>query len=608
MRLADIVQTPGYTVERRELQEDERSVIERMQTLSLVEVPVLHEGRWAGVYRLFSRAPLTGSSVGVWIPDAPCLCEQTEMIELQIPVGFHVIGVVDRLEQFVGIVYAADLQKMIHQMYREALERSRQLDAIIDQAYDGILIADALGYVKRVNPAFCRLAGTAEEEFVGSHLTELVKRGTFREPSVTWKALQERREVVGLQRYPAGQEHLISAVPLVDETGKVQGAVSTIRDMTELSKLREELYKEKNQSERYRSELTTLRNRVLKEEIIAVSPQMRNVLELAGRVANFDSTVLILGESGVGKEVIASFIHKSSARSAGPFIKINCGALPEELLESELFGYEPGAFTGARKNGKIGLFEAAKDGVIFLDEIGEMSPALQVKLLRVLQEHEFTRVGGVKPIQVNCRILAATHRNLQERIQQGLFREDLYYRLYVVPIHIPPLRERREDIPALIQYFLNQYNRKYGTQKSIHPLVTDILLNAPWPGNVRQLSNLIERMVVTVPDSQIQPDHLPSDFLGTHPQAQPARKTEQMPIRGEPFDEHWRVARDPGIESSGIGEKGGFNAFDEMERELIIQSLSRYGSIRKVGQALGVSHTTVIKKMKKYGIERTRKI
>ncbi|MBX6395365.1 MAG: sigma 54-interacting transcriptional regulator, partial [Alicyclobacillaceae bacterium] len=338
-----------------------------------------------------------------------------------------------------------------------------QLNAIIDNAYDGILIADELGYVVRVNPAFCRLSGLPESAYVGKHLTELVKTGIFREPSVTWQALQERRPISGIQRYPTGQEHLVSAVPIVNGEGDIKGAVANIRDMTELSRLREQLEATQEKSRQYESELQDLRKRLAQDEIVAVSPAMAKVIELAGRVANFDSTVLILGESGVGKEVVARYIHRVGNRSDGPFVEINCGALPEDLLESELFGYEPGAFTGARRTGKTGLFEAADGGILFLDEIGEMSPALQVKLLRVIQDQEFTRVGGVETVRVNCRIIAATHRDLKEQVRRGLFREDLFYRLYVVPIYIPPLRERPEDIPALVQYYLKKYNEKYGT-------------------------------------------------------------------------------------------------------------------------------------------------
>jgi PAS domain S-box-containing protein/TyrR family helix-turn-helix protein len=601
MLLSNIAQTPAFTVELNMLQYQSNQIVVKMKSLSLQEIPVLNEGRWAGVFRVFSHSFPSTTENGVWIQDAPFFCEDTEVKEVKLPVGYNLVGIVDKKNRFVGVAHVADLQKIIHDIYKEALERSRQLDAIIDHAYDGILITDALGYVTRVNRALCRFSGVPEKNFIGFHLTELVSKGIFKENSVTWKALQERRETIGLQRYPTGQEHIISAVPIIDESGKIQGAVSTIRDTTELARLREELNIVQNRSQQYQLELSKLRKQVLSEEVIAVSPQMLHVFDLARRVAGFDSTVLILGESGVGKEVLANFIHKNSARSQGPFVKINCGALPEELLESELFGYESGAFTGANKSGKIGLFEAAEGGVIFLDEIGEMSPSLQVKVLRVLQEHEFTRVGGVEPVQVNCRIIAATHRNLQERIRQGLFREDLFYRLYVVPIHIPPLRERHEDIPALIQYFLNRYNQKYGTQKIIHSNVIQILQHYPWPGNVRQLSNLIERLVVTIPDSTIQQHHLPDDVMSLQNSLTKPAHHSSLPTVNAEHDKDISVLQMTDTNTC-------YNAFDELERDLIIQSLTRYGSIRKVGQALGVSHTTVIKKMRKYGIERKRKV
>ncbi|WP_286886043.1 sigma-54 interaction domain-containing protein [Aneurinibacillus sp. UBA3580] len=599
MLLSEFVRSPKYTVDLNLLQSDSQRVISEMKALSLLEAPVSNEGRWAGIFRVFPSVQVfpSGSTVqftefGVWMDDAPYLYADTEIKEWQFLTDHNIIGVVNKEEEFLGVIYVADLQREIHSMYKKASERNREMDAIIDNAYDGILIADALGYVTRVNPSFCRLTGVNEQSFVGVHLTELVKQGIFKEPSVTWQSLQERREVSGLQRYPTGQEHLVTSVPIFDQAGKIQGVVANVRDMSELSRLREELAEVQDQSQLYKTELSNLRKRVFFDEIVAVSPQMRNVRELAERVANFDSTVLVLGESGVGKEVIASLIHKASARSQGPFVKINCGALSEELLESELFGYESGAFTGARKAGKIGLFEAAEGGCIFLDEIGEMSPALQVKVLRVLQEQEFTRVGGVEPIQVNCRIIAATHRNLKEQIRKGLFREDLYYRLYVVPLHIPPLRERKEDIPAMLQYFLNKYNQKYGTQKTIHPVVIQLLQHYSWPGNVRQLSNLIERMVVTIPETVICEHHLPEDFFN---------------LENSSEDSSLDVLKKTGNRHISIKTKvpnKSLNAFNEMERDIIIQSLSRFGSIRKVAQALGVSHTAIIKKMKKYGIEK----
>lgn len=593
MLLSDITQAPAFIVESKMLEHQSDQIIAKMKTLSIEEIPVIDQGQWAGVFHLFSKSFPSGTEMGAWIEDAPFFYGDTEINDIKISVKSRLVGVVDEKNRFLGVAEAAEVveqQGLISAKYKELSQQNKHLDAIIDSAYDGILVTDSVGIVTRVNPAMCRFSGLAESSFIGRHLTELETLGVFKEHSITWKALQERREVIGLQRYPTGQEHIVSAVPIVDESGEIQGAVATIRDMTELARLREELSLVQKRSKQYQLELLKLRKQVISDEVIAVSPKMVNVFDLAGRVADFDSTVLILGESGVGKEVLANFIHKNSRRSHSPFVKINCGALPEDLLESELFGYEAGAFTGASRTGKKGLFEAAEGGVIFLDEIGEMSTSLQVKILRVLQEQEFTRVGGVHPIQVNCRIIAATHRNLQERIKLGLFREDLFYRLYVVPIHIPPLRERHEDIPAMIQYFLNRYNQKHGTKKIIDPQVIHALQNYSWPGNVRQLSNLIERLVVTILDPAIQLHHLPEDVMSLQTSlTAPAQLTD-----------HTERSDLSVVQKSDTNH----NAFNVLERDLIIQALSRYGSIRKVGKALGVSHTTVIKKMKKYGIQR----
>ncbi|UOF92638.1 sigma 54-interacting transcriptional regulator [Fodinisporobacter ferrooxydans] len=599
MRLSELVCTPVYQIDINQVQDEPEKIISDMQTLSLFEIPVLSQGRWAGIFRFLSKdSDTNGEKHGAYVMNAPSFYEDMELKDIPIPRNCTILGVVNRQEEFTGIVHIADIQTIFIKEYETTRERIRFLDAIIDNTYDGILIVDSLGYVTRVNQGFCRLTGVKEEDFVGVHVTDLVQKGTFKFPSVTWSALQKRRDITGIQKYPTGHEHLVSAVPIIDNQGKLHGAVASVRDMTELSRLRQELEAVQDLSQHYKSELTDLRKRVLFDQIIAVSGQMQKVMDLAGRVANFDSTVLILGESGVGKEVIANFIHKSSSRVQGPFVKINCGALPEELLESELFGYEAGAFTGAKKGGKIGLFQAAEGGVIFLDEIGEMSPALQVKVLRVLQEQEFTRVGGISPIQVNCRVIAATHRDLKEQIKKGQFREDLFYRLYVVPIHIPPLRERQEDIPALLQYFLNKYNQKYGTQKTLQPEVIQILKNYSWHGNVRQLSNLVERMIVTIPDSYIQQMHLPEDYIQDISAADHSVHSERQATN--------TAASNPEPTISEREPKENMNAFGAMERDLLIRTLTQHGSVRKAGQALGVSHTTIIKKMRKYGIERNR--
>lgn len=251
-----------------------------------------------------------------------------------------------------------------------------------------------------------------------------------------------------------------------DQDGNIERIVVNIRDLTELNELREQLKQTRELSERYQDELNQLRGRLLNQEgLIFNSPKMRELLQTAIRLAAVDTTVLILGESGAGKEVFAKTIHNNSKRKNGPFITVNCGAIPENLLESEMFGYERGAFTGANREGKAGMFELANNGTLFLDEIGDLPVGFQVKLLRVIQEREVLRVGGSKPRPVNVRILAATNRNLEAMVKEGQFREDLYFRINVVPLYICSLRERKEDIIPLAYAFKHKYEEKYGIRK-----------------------------------------------------------------------------------------------------------------------------------------------
>jgi len=302
---------------------------------------------------------------------------------------------------------------------------------------------------------------------------------------------------------------------------------------------------------------------------------MEPVLELMVRVSQVESTVLITGESGVGKEVAAKRIHRLSRKENGPFITINCGAIPENLMESELFGYEKGSFTGAGKEGKIGLMEAANGGNIFLDEIGELPLNLQVKLLRVIQEKVIYRIGGIKPITLDVRIIAATNRNLKEMVRKKTFREDLFYRLNVVQIEIPPLRQRREDILPLSQYFLSKYCSKYNKQKRISPQVFKIFESYYWPGNIRELENVIERAVILSQGDSIDVNHLPENLYVVH--------NEQAEIEV--------IVR--GITSLNDGVQ-------LMEKELLRKALGTEKSSRKTALLLGITHTTVLRKAKQY--------
>ena len=305
------------------------------------------------------------------------------------------------------------------------------------------------------------------------------------------------------------------------------------------------------------------------DKIIIKSESMKQVVKLAIKVARVDSSVLITGETGVGKEVLARVVHKHSCRVNGPFIKLNCGAIQAELVESELFGYEPGAFTGARREGKPGLIELADGGTLFLDEIGDLPLNLQVKFLRVLQEREIQRVGGVETKGVNFRLIAATNKLLEDLVKQNKFREDLFYRLDVIPMTIPPLRERKEDILPLALYFLNKFSQKYGLSMRITPEVVAVLLNNDWPGNVRELENTIERLLVTG-DTDVAPDHLIHKSSSSNEYGKSCLNLRDI--------------------------------LDETEKHLILQAFEQCKTTREMAEVLGISQSTVVKKMRKHDI------
>lgn len=309
-----------------------------------------------------------------------------------------------------------------------------------------------------------------------------------------------------------------------------------------------------------------------KAGIIAYSPKMMELIDLSLRAAQVDSTVSISGESGVGKDLLANLIHDQSSRSLGPFVEINCGAIPVNLLESELFGYESGAFTGASRQGKLGMFELANGGTLFLDEIGELPLSLQVKLLRALQEQEFVRVGGVKVRKVDVRFITATNRNLEKMVEEGRFREDLYFRLNVVPLRIPPLRERKEDILPLVHHFQVRITQKFKVEKNFAPEVMRAFIEYQWPGNVRELENIVERLFVITPGQDIRGSDLPEKFLRVAPK-NCIRVTGLMPLR---------------------------EAVDEVQRLLIEEALTTFGgNTYQAAQALQVDPSTIVRKLAK---------
>ena len=382
------------------------------------------------------------------------------------------LPIVDNDGKIVGVITQTDLinslMKKISKEYRDLKNIKlsiMELDSIIECSYDGIYITDGEANTIKVNNAYERITGLKKADVLGKNMKDLEMEG-FISQSATLLVLSSRETTTIQQEFNTGVKVLVSSNPIFDKNGEIIMVVTNVRDVTQLYELKEQLQRNKEITRKYVSEIEEMRIQLLNtSEIVAEDHKTIEIIQLANRIAKVDTTILMLGETGTGKDQIAKHIHKVSNRHGKQFIKVNCGAVPTSLIESEFFGYEKGSFTGANKEGKIGLFEMASGGTIFLDEVGEIPMDMQVKLLRVLQEMEVVRIGGTKPIKIDVRVLAATNRDLEEMIKNKQFREDLYYRLNVVPLFIPPLRERKQDIVPLINFFLRQLNKKYGFNK-----------------------------------------------------------------------------------------------------------------------------------------------
>ncbi|MDD3653023.1 MAG: sigma 54-interacting transcriptional regulator [Desulfotomaculaceae bacterium] len=412
-------------------------------------------------------------------------------------------------QNFEGMMY--ELQHLRNrQITMEGL--NREYCTMFENSFDAMSIADCDGRLILVNPAFERIMGVKKSDALGRRIQDLINEG-ISDASAALKVFETGKEETVMLNTIKGRQVLSTGIPSYDHSGRIFRVYCNLRDLTELNQFKQKWEQSQKTASKYLFEsLPSKKGKSFK--FIAHSKQIKRILETVYRIAAVDSTVLILGESGVGKDIIAQIIHEASPRnSIGPFIKINCAAIPADLLESELFGYEGGAFTGANKDGKAGYFEIAHKGTLFLDEIGELPIKLQVKLLAVIQDQKICKIGGVKGKDVDVRIVAATNRDLEEMVRQGDFREDLYYRLNVVPIIIPPLRERKEDISFLIGHFAELYNKKYNLVVKFSKETIELLYKYNWPGNVRELANLVERLVVTSQESLIKPEHLPKKYL-----------------------------------------------------------------------------------------------
>ncbi|WP_026695396.1 sigma-54-dependent Fis family transcriptional regulator [Peribacillus kribbensis] len=488
------------------------------------------------------------STIGVkmTINDVPCMVNRTPMY---------------RDEQLTGVVSVIqDISQMEH--YHSIM---KNMERIIEFSMDGIYVVNKEGETLLVNSAYEHITGFGREELIGNHMAHLMEQGYF-DQSVSLLVLEKKRQVSILQNIGGRKEVIVTGNPVFDEAGDIHMVVTSVHDITQLNEMNHELMKAKSFSEMSRNRYSYSMDGT-DEEVIFESGQMKEIINKVRQVAGFPTTILLTGPSGTGKEVIANLIHHVSTRKDKPFIKVNCGAIPEPLLESELFGYEKGAFTGARQEGKIGLLELADQGTVLLDEVGELPLSLQVKMLRVLQEKQIQRIGSSKAKQLDIRIISATNRNLKKMVEQGEFREDLYYRLQVVELHIPPLKERPEDIEILIDHFFSYFCRLYHIHKSLSHETKSILYSYHWPGNVRELRNLAESMVVSVPSFSIEPKDLPPHF---HTIAQPDTP--------------------PSLKLQ----------VEQYEKRLILDALQKHGSIRKAAESLGVDHSTIVKKLKKW--------
>ncbi len=447
---------------------------------------------------------------------------------------------------------------------------NKLLWSLVDASYDGMFMTDAEGNVVYCNAAYLKISGFTREQIIGRNIAELVSSGEIPD-ACSPEVMQKKKPISKVINYYHGSSALVTSTPIFDESGKMVRIFSNVRDITQLTKLRKQLgeYSRRlRQAERTSSK---------ENQFVAVSKIMETIVNTGARVANFSSPVLIQGESGVGKDMLARFIHDSSdAEEERPFVQINCSAIPELLLESELFGYEAGAFTGASNKGKIGLLELANQGTLFLDEIGEMPLSLQVKMLHVLQTNTMFRVGGTKKISLTTRIIAATNSNLENLMATGRFRQDLYYRLNVVPITIPPLRERKEDLIPLMLHFLEKINQKFSLNKKLTPRTIEILSCYSWPGNVRELSNVLENMMIMTDGSIVDEQSIPAHIF----------QAVKKPLYIDTPDY---------FDSYNLNE-----IMPVVEREVIRKAIAEFGSLRNVAAHLGIDLSTLVRKKRRY--------
>ncbi len=529
----------------------------------------------AGILPLIGRSTHQCLQTGKGIPGHQILGKRAKLVLNVAPISREgqTIGAIcsfQELSSFETSARKLDSYKTLN----------RQLETIFNASSDGIWVCDGQGIVISINRASELLNGIKKKDVIGRNINDLVEHKVF-DQSVTTKVMASgRRQTVMQHVAKTGRYLLATGTPSIDTNGNIALIVVNERDMTELNILQEQFEQSQKIGEKFKAELSELALMELKRnEIIAESNKMRHVLQTSLKLAHIGaSNILILGESGVGKGLLAKLIHQNSLRHENPFVEINCAALPENLLEAELFGYEKGAFTGASDKGKVGLFELARGGTLFLDEIGDMPLPLQVKLLKYLDDKMIRRIGGTQSIQVDCSTIAATNQNLHSLVQAKQFREDLYYRLKNFTIEIPPLRQRPEDIAGLVRFYLQSFNQKYNYSRTIHSRAMALLSRYAFPGNVRELKNILENAVVMSPSNQI--------------------------------DEYIQISIAEGQATSFAAshlpaESTSFNLTRQLEtaeKTILLAARKQCRTTREMAKILGISQPSVVRKLRKHAI------